>query len=174
MTGTAMHKKGRPKRKIVIRQRRAHKHIDFMMRLYIEGHTFKDIAAQMQEVHSHKISHVQVFTRVKQELADWQERRDDFIESYKIVELEKLNRVENEYWKAWYRSQKEATETMEKTIGKGEAAVLTEEGTKVKQRDGSSSFLQGIERCIAQRCQILGLYAPAKVDERKIIRIIYD
>lgn len=39
----------------------------------------------------------------------------------------------------------------------------TKKKTKRMERDGSVSFLQGVERCIGLRCQILGLNAPQQL-----------
>jgi hypothetical protein len=40
----------------------------------------------------------------------------------------------------------------------------TRTAQRTEQQNGSSTFLYGIERCIAERCKILGLYAPTDVN----------
>lgn len=92
-------------------------------------------------------------------------------------ELQKLDALEREYWTAWEASRNPArTNTTETTSEPGppptaapdaqpeaEPSKPVDRPTKIKRgrkrehRDGNPAFLSGVERCIQQRCKLLGL-----------------
>lgn len=75
-------------------------------------------------------------------------------------ELAKVDRLESEAWAAWERSKANAEiETVEK-VGRKKGKTTT----RTEGRDGNPAFLAQVERCIAKRCEILGLYAPKNAE----------
>jgi hypothetical protein len=104
----------------------------------------------------------------------WQEAALSDFNARKAQELAKVDELERTYWQAWQESKEireTTTSTTEKTVGgAGEAAQVDLTGAPLKQkaalkkeqRDGNPAFLAGVERCIARRCEILGLDAPRK------------
>jgi hypothetical protein len=74
-------------------------------------------------------------------------------------ELSKIDQLERTYWEGWERSLQQFTS---KTI-KGHGALAEgkpskiEQTTRTEERVGDPSFLAGVERCIAKRCELLGL-----------------
>jgi hypothetical protein len=76
----------------------------------------------------------------------------------KSQELAKIDAVEVEYWAAWMRSQapEETTNTEQDNMGKSKAAIR-----RIGQV-GDPRFLEGVERCIKKRCELLGLNAPER------------
>jgi hypothetical protein len=80
----------------------------------------------------------------------------------KAEELAKIDRLEVEYWDAWKRS----CETREKHITTTRTNERGDEsGARVERENlyGDPRFLQGVERCIEQRCKIFGLYAATNI-----------
>jgi len=75
-------------------------------------------------------------------------------------ELAKIDCVEAEFWAAWERSQrvKQVTSTKRKE-GKD---ASTEAGVTKQEQAGDPRMLDGVLKCIAKRCEVLGLDAPKK------------
>ncbi len=92
----------------------------------------------------------------------------DFNESVSI-ELAKLDRLEREYWESWEKSKSEKQSTRSarrNRMGVDGSAGGNDEFAEVKKehRDGNPAFLDGVMKCIAKRCELLGLDQPKKVD----------
>jgi len=86
------------------------------------------------------------------------------------VEIAKLNALETAYWVAWEESRLpneidiESEDEEEIATRTGEV-VPTKSKHKSKEkrtREGNFLFLQGVERCVINRCKILGLFEPEK------------
>jgi hypothetical protein len=88
----------------------------------------------------------------------WQQQAVEALEARKAEELARLDALERTYWRAWHRSRKAAERRQAKTV-QGERA-RTEASKTEEGRDGDPRFLQGVERCIEQRCRLLGLTEP--------------
>src|SRR3954468_5397567 len=92
----------------------------------------------------------------------------DFAQA-KAREVAKIDNLEAEYWRAWRCSIGEKTKTRTRKIpGNGVIAVSVEKD----QRLGNAVFLQGVQWCISERCQIFGVYEATKValvDWRKAV-----
>jgi hypothetical protein len=93
-------------------------------------------------------------------------RRD--LEHIRAEELGKLDAVEWEYWQAWRRSIGEITEMTESTSAKNGDTTTTTTRTQA----GDPRYLQGIERCIAERCDILGLRAPERHEITQSVLVV--
>ena len=94
--------------------------------------------------------------------ARWREAAVRDLDAAIGQELDRLDQLEREYWQAWLRSQgpHEVTTTEQTSGGDGErvrAAIRKE------QQHGDPRYLDGVQRCIEQRCKLLGLCAPQKV-----------
>ncbi|HKO24517.1 MAG TPA: helix-turn-helix domain-containing protein [Chloroflexota bacterium] len=109
--------------------------------------------------------------------AEWRQSAMRDFEAHKAEELAKLDAMEAEYWAAWQRSQQELVHSTEEHVddeiavpsGKRHGRMkVPRSRSRVSQRTeaqhGNSAFLFGIERCIEQRCKILGLFAPTDVN----------
>lgn len=75
----------------------------------------------------------------------------------KTIQLTKIDNLEREYWEAWQDSKKPTKSTS--TGKRGNVINLSARST---EKNGNPAYLQGVERCIAERAKILGLYAPTK------------
>jgi hypothetical protein len=94
--------------------------------------------------------------------ARWKEAAVRDLDAAKGQELDRLHLLEQEYWAAWRRSQQahETTTTEQTTGGDGDR---TRAAIRKDEQCGDPRFLQGVERCVAKRCEILGLNAPQKI-----------
>lgn len=121
--------------------------------LYLQGKIQAEIAFEL------KISQATVSRELKFLQAEWQKERVYNINEAKFKELEKLDILEREYWKAWERSQHDAVSTSAGISG-GKKTQLT----KTEAQVGDPRFLDGVQNCIKQRCAILGVEAPKKIE----------
>lgn len=91
----------------------------------------------------------------------WRERMVGDLNDYKLRELAKLDLLEVEYWAGWQRSQADRERRISEQLDGGGA-----EGAKRRARieregqAGAAIFLAGVNKCIEQRCKLLGLNEP--------------
>lgn len=89
---------------------------------------------------------------------EWLERSINHIDQKKAIELSKLDRLEVTYWEAWERSRENAETVINRSTPNGPIHEERSEG-----QSGNPAFLEGVLKCIAKRCEILGLDAPKKI-----------
>jgi len=89
----------------------------------------------------------------------------DFNEA-KAQTLAKVDRLEREYWAAWARSCEDAETVTEKARASkgGEKPDSVEKTRQAKGQAGDPRFLSGVQWCIEQRCKILGIEAPKRIE----------
>lgn len=111
---------------------------------------------------------------------EWMEKATlDFTEAVS-EQLAKLDKLEIEYWEAWEKSKTEllTTDTMVEVVGAEEGGEEIVGAKRVSQhrmpREGNATFLAGVERCIAKRCELLGLNAPTKIVAATIVSGVPD
>ncbi len=125
-----------------------------VMEMYLRGVTMRPIAKELGVA----VSTVALDLKAVRDV--WRDEMAEEYEVWKDRELERVDRVEAAAWQGWERSLQDAVKTTEKTGGEGGAEnTITAEG-----QAGDASFLNVIDKCIGQRCRILGLYAPVKSD----------
>ena len=115
-----------------IRQDRAE-----VARLYLEGWTQAGIGAQLG------LSRQQIGYDLGAVRQEWLRSSLVDFNAKKAEELAKVDQLEREYWSAWEASKK------------GRQANTAEQA-------GDPRYLAGVERCIEQRCKLLGLHAPTE------------
>jgi hypothetical protein len=120
--------------------------------LYLRGKTQASIAVQIG------CSQQQVSGYLKKLYKRWQADAAQKIDRLKARELARLDKVEAEAWAAWERSQKDAEVETTTSIGEEKSIKFKREG-----QTGDSRFLDIVSKCIAQRCRILGVDAPTKM-----------
>ena len=93
----------------------------------------------------------------------------------KARELEKLDLLEREAYRGWYRSLRDAetAKTKGAADADGEMDTPQEVETTVKGQAGDPRFLAEIRHCIESRRKLLGLDAPQQV-EINDLRILED
>lgn len=89
----------------------------------------------------------------------------DFNEA-KARELTRIDNLESTYWQAWERSLSAFKSKVVKAKGnpktEDELRTNAEQTLKIEDRNGDPRYLQGVQWCIEQRCQIFGIYAAVK------------
>ena len=108
---------------------------------------------------------------------EWRESRIKDYGAVQSEELAKLEELEREYWAAWERSKVERkhTRTKRKTGAKqddGASKQTDEAEVKKIQVDGNPDFLDGVLRCIAKRCDILGLTRPGETRNYNQVNVV--
>lgn len=137
-----------PMRRMEIAKRRAE-----VADLYLQGWSQAEISVRYDVSRSaiaQDIVHIQ---------KEWKASRIRNLDELKTQELRRLDRTEREAWTAWERSKgpQEITEASQRGDAKGAKRV-------VKTSAGNPRFLGIVTSCIAQRCRILGLEAPTKIE----------
>lgn len=101
--------------------------------------------------------------------ATWEASALANIDAKKALELAKIDQVEREAWQAWTRSQQPREIRLTDTTKGGE--VILADGTKMPKapirktsvryegQSGDPRFLERIQKCIDQRCAIIGIGA---------------
>lgn len=129
---------------------------------YLQGKNYREIATLISKERKYSISHATVATDVKFVLNEWKEQREDKVELYITIELAKIDKLEREYWEAWEKSKEnytaKANKTQTGTTTRGDI-MLIEKAEREVIECGDPRFLQGIERCVQKRIDLLGLEA---------------
>jgi hypothetical protein len=82
-------------------------------------------------------------------------------------EVANWDNLERTYWAAWERSlQQRVIKQAKRGKDKEEQSLRQEE------RDGNPAYLAGVERCIANRCELLGLIV--KKSETKNVELTHE
>jgi hypothetical protein len=118
--------------------------------LYLKGWTQMDIARHLS------VSQMTVSRDLEKVESEW--RAASIVEFGKARdrELQKLELIEREAWRAWQRSQDPVS-----------AAVITDGKSgpqsrkSLKHQYGDPRFLDQVNKCIAQRCVLMGLQPAA-------------
>jgi len=125
--------------------------------LYLKGYSQREIASRVGV----SVALVNLELKTVREL--WKQSAIRNFDEAKAQELAKIDALEKTYWDAWVKSggvhkssTKEKAETDKGTFKK--ISIKTEKLT------GTPAYLAGVERCIEQRCKLLGLYLPQKVE----------
>lgn len=93
----------------------------------------------------------------------WRESATRDFDELVAEQLAKIDALEAEYWQAWQRSVT-TKETIRNESGENAKGPWTKSATSREVLIGESSYLVGVERCIAARCKLLGLDKPAKAE----------
>lgn len=135
---------------------------------YLKGMTQIEIARVLAEIRPYAISQQMVSNDLRHVQKQWRTDTSMALDEYKARELARLDLLEREYWQAWEKSQKPrkrhrvnyGDDQPDMSVDRKPRAVLLD----TEERIGDPRFLQGVERCIQQRCKLLGIEAPARYD----------
>lgn len=98
---------------------------------------------------------------LKKVRAVWRERSVANFDIHVANELAKIDTVERTYWEAWAKSQQPRRKSEKASTFRGEKYSTESASTELEaERDGNPEFLKGVERCIRQRIDLLGIKAP--------------
>lgn len=120
-------------------------------KLYLEGKWQQEIANTLG------VSQEQVSYDLRAIQKQWRDLPQAEINELRNKQLAKIDCLEREYWEAWQNSKKPKDIT--NTSKEGDRIRASK---RSEPRNGNPQFLQGIERCIAERNKMLGLYAATK------------
>ena len=90
-------------------------------------------------------------------MGQWRSTLLETLNDMKAAELMRLNQIEREAWAEFERSKMESIRTVEDAEN---GKVSTTRETQC----GNPRYLGIVQECIKQRCEILGLDAPTKLE----------
>jgi hypothetical protein len=134
---------------------------------YLTGKHYRDIAKIISSERNYSISHATVGTDVKIILNEYKKTREDKFELYLTIELAKIDKIECEYWEAWEKSKVNFKQESGKN-GYTLRGNYEEESFKEIVEYGDPRFLQGIERCVQKRIDLLGLEAAKTLNIKTV------
>lgn len=142
----------------------------FIARLYLEGKNQLEITDALNDERDYDLTSATISREISAILKRWRYSAIKDMETLVARELERLAKLENEYWEAWARSihdqevvelydyEKEAGEgEKEYKRGRGRPSTNLKSKRVIKGTSGDVEFLMGIERCIQLRMRLLGL-----------------
>jgi|SRR5699024_1001609 len=152
---------------------------NYAIDLYLKGWSYRKIADAIEDKFAHRLSMTAVSRYVRGMIEEWKKHSISKIDDLKTVELQRINRLEETFWDAWYNSLEAYRRITEKQKAvpskKGEKAaggmtVLQAEKiiTNNENFHGDPRYLSGVQWCISMRCKILGIESP--VEFRGIIK----
>jgi len=132
--------------------------------LYLKGYSYREIERlfKADKTRKHTLSHTQIGTDMNRMLKDWRKDRESSIDEWVNAELLKLDKLEQTYWASFEKSIKALTKTKTKT-GSNSFGAIDETTMEDMLMLGDPRYLQGIERCIQKRCDLLGLDMPKEI-----------
>jgi len=131
-----------------------------VVKLYLEGVTQKEIGKQVG------LSQPSISKLIQASLRNWQETELANVEQYVRDELERLAIIEARAWEGWERSCEDAVRVTTKAVevdpkDKEAAKIPAIERTTTREgQAGDARFLEVALKCVAKRCDLLGLNAP--------------
>jgi hypothetical protein len=117
--------------------------------LYLQGHYQSAIAQQLG------VSQQQVSYDLKAVQKTWLASALRDFDQAKAQELAKIDEAERAYWAGWERSCQQQEVTLTKQVDGKEPR--TEASIRRETPVGDPRFLDGVLKCITQRCDLLGL-----------------
>jgi hypothetical protein len=111
---------------------------------------------------------------------EWKEETAFDLDGFKALQLAKLNHLEYKSWESFELSKKRFRQVIVKDRAAG-AANENKQGSggdpdetivKTETRNGDPQFLDKILSCIRERCKILGLYAPSRIEGEQGVIVI--
>lgn len=138
---------GRKSNKEIVARRRA-----IVAELYLKGYYQSEIAQQVN------VTQQQISSDLKALRKQWKESAIRDYDAALDEELARINRRETEAWDAWERSKQQFKQRNIKGRSVGEAQTsVTEKSERIEDRNGDPRYLNIVETCSKQRCELLGL-----------------
>ncbi len=122
--------------------------------LLLSGKSYRDMAKAV------KVKSTQtVFEDVKAIIAEWKAQQRHHVSEWIALELERIGHIEAQAWEAWERSLENAEIDSEEESPQGPKTKHVSKG-----QSGNPSFLDIALKCVARRCELLGLDEPKEVN----------
>lgn len=144
--------------------------------LYLQGYTQLQLLAHINKTRPYKLTRNQIFKDIQEIYRRWRLAYLTGINEIKIRELARTDMLENTYWEAWERSKvdfmsvrrdeiiDELGEKSDESDKSKKTHRRVKTQSKKEQRDGNPKFLEGVQWCIAKRCEILGLNSDRNIN----------
>jgi len=139
----------------------------FLTDLMIRGMSLERMADALAEARGYRLH----FSTIRRELGiiidEYKDRNDDLLDRHRQRQLMRLDAQEQEAWRAWEESKKDAiTKQGERISGQpgqnGSAGGRERSLVKQAGRVGNAEFLRVMLSIAERRCKLLGLDAPAR------------
>lgn len=151
--------KGNNARDPIIRENQA----ELVVKYRAMSYSFRDIAQKVSSETGVKITHVTAFNDYIAALKIAQKKVEKTAIYGLTSELEKLDRLEHQYWIAWDKSMERVKHKKLKKKGKANEGAQLESEEEDIQQNGDVSYLNGIKACIELRCKMMG-YITSHID----------
>jgi hypothetical protein len=144
--------------------------LQLIAKLYLQGWTQERIAGHIAEIRDYELSQPTISNDLALIQWRWRDNTSMSLDAHKANELARIDLLEREYWEQYELSKKDyKSKTVKKSF---DDSKLNELIIKTEERTGNPAYLQGIERCIKLRMDLLGLYAPKEVRIEIMSRLV--
>lgn len=139
-----------------------------LSRLYVDGYGVYQMQQYLKDREILSVSIPTIYKHIDLVLEDWHRENVDNVDKQISGELMKLSRAEQEYWDAWTRSKGSVVNKTVRRVGRPKGGKReegnnpdelktyeVEDTTKTIELIGDVRFLEGYERCITKRIEIL-------------------
>lgn len=146
--------------------------LNIIAELYKRGYTYREI---QKEVSARlDLSHYSLRTvhnDIMLLLEDWRQTRIENLDLTLQLELQRLDDIVREAWTAWDKSKTDYTKQRDTMRGvpdedsdKGQGVLPVQYGSSKENvvGNGDPRYLEQIQRALAERRKLLGLYPPEK------------
>lgn len=144
--------------------------LELINKLYIQGWSQQSISDEIARIRDYTVSQQSISNDLDEIQKRWLENTTLDLDDYKAKELARIDELEREYW-SQYEASKEDKETTTKNIrptdrtdAQGNPINQYGVSTRTETRTGNPAYLQGVERCIKMRMDLLGLEAPKRTE----------
>ena len=134
---------------------------ELICRYRAKSYSFREIAEIVSKETGVKITHQTAFNDYIEALEAAKKQVEQTSTYGLISELEKLDRLEHQYWQAWEKSLGKTSK--KKVRKKGSQDNDTQVEAEEQEQNGEVAFLNGIKACIELRCKMMG-YITSNID----------
>lgn len=129
-----------------------------VIRLYIRGHSQRDIAATLG------IDQSTVSRHISTAHSEWRDECREAVEEMRTLSARRILAVAIEAWNAWDRSQRSANAVKVKKESGGSGGDKESTEKQVRERDGERGYLETIRACEKDLRDLYGLDAPKRTE----------
>lgn len=139
-----------------------------LAKLYVGGYGVYQMQQYLKDREILTVSIPTIYKHIDLVLEDWHRENVDNVDKQISGELMKLSQAEREYWDAWTRSKGSVVNKTVRRVGRPKGGKReegnnpdelktfeVEDTTKTIELIGDVRFLEGYERCVTKRIEIL-------------------
>lgn len=136
---------------------------ELILKYRAHSFSFREIATKVSNETGVKITHQTAFNDYISALEEAKKKVEKTALYGLVSELEKLDRLEHQYWRAWDKSMENMKKKKIRKTGKVNDTAQMQAEEEDMQQNGEVSFLNGIKSCIELRCKMMG-YITSNID----------